>query len=128
MYIKQWLQEPLQKRQCEMIIDQTLWELGIKPKTVERKVESMGVNDFYQQLLDYKFDEELEFRFMQCLQTLEVRTVPLYEILAVFGVQSPTVQNMMSGDGTTKKGLDHDAACIVFRILQDLVREKYATI
>lgn len=53
MHIKQWLQEPLQKRQCEIIISQTLWEL----KTVEKNV------DFYQQLLDYKFDEELEFRF-----------------------------------------------------------------
>lgn len=125
MYIKQWLQEPLQKRQCEMIIQETLWELtqqGVKvPKTVEREV------DFYQQLLDYKFDESLEFRFLQCLQALNTKLVPIDEILAVFAAQSPTVQNIMCGDGTIRKGLDNDAAHNVFRVLQNLVREKYAT-
>lgn len=149
MHIKQWLKEPLQKRQCQMIIDETLWELvqqGAKvPKIIEKEVESTqtnalgqpmrcykrlyeGADDFYQQLLDYNFDEELEFRFLQYLQTLKTRIVPLDEILAVFGVQSPTIQNMMCGDGTIRKGLDNDAAHTVFGILQNLVREKYGII
>lgn len=149
MYIKQWLQQPLQKRQCAMIIDETLWQLAqqgvIKlPKSVEREVDSTrtnafgqpmrcyerwyeGSNDFYQQLLDYRFDESLEFRFLQCLQALNTKLVPIDEILAVFTVQSPTVQNIMCGDGTIKEGLDHDAALSVFRVLTHLVVNKYVS-
>lgn len=123
MYIRQWLQESLQARTCQMIIHETMWELDVKPKTIENKV----VDNFYEQILEYKFDEELEFRFMQCLQTLGTKIVPLDEILAVFGVQSPTIQNMICGDGTIKKGLDDNAAHNVFCVLQNLVRDKYAT-
>ena len=128
MFIKKWLEEPLQKRTCQMIIDETLWELGIKPKTVERKVESMGDpmhifsrvyddNDFYQQLLDQEFNWCLELCFWSYYNALERGEPFVY-----------WMQNSVGSDGHILKGFNHEAATEIFRILQSLVREKYAII
>jgi hypothetical protein len=123
MHIKQWLQEPLQKRQCEMIIDETLWELAQQGVKVPKNVEN-----FYEQLLCYNFDEDLEFLFYQYLQILQSTKISISESMQVFGVESPTIQDMMQADGTIKKGFAPDIARSVFRVLQSLVREKYAVI
>lgn len=130
MHIKQWLQEPLQKRQCEMIIDETLWELGIKPKTVEREMESTQTNalgqsmrcyqkvydgvDFYQQLLDLDYPAEFEIYFAKNIAGAVGRGISL--------------QNTINPDGKIVVGYNHDLVSYIYGTLQTLIREKYATI
>lgn len=141
MYIKQWLQETRQKLQCRLIIDETIWELsqqGIRiPKIIEKEVESTQINalgqsmrcyerlyegagDFYQQLLDYKFDVELEVRLERA------------RLLAV--ARGVLVQNSIQYEQNSRQdgyfivhGTDNEAVYTVFGILKGLVREKYAT-
>lgn len=136
MYIKHWLQEPLQKRQCQIIIDETMWQLsqqGIKvPKIIEREVASTqtnalgqpmrcyerwyeGSNDFYQQLLDLNYPAEFEIYFAKNLAGAVARGISL--------------QNTINPDGKIVVGHHHELASILLvENLQTLIREKYAAI
>ena len=140
MHIKQWLQETRQKLQCRLIIDETVWELsqqGIKvPKTIEKEVESTQTNalgqpmrcyekiydgvDFYQQLLDYKFDVDLEFRLERARLLAVSRSISVQNKMQY-------VHNIVQHGDFIVHGTDNEAACLIFGTLQGLIREKYAT-
>lgn len=109
VYIKQWLQDDMTKKQCEILIDHVIWKLiqqGSIPqqKTIEKR-RYEGSDIVYQQLLEYKFDDALEARF----------------------AQQGRIQDVMREDGIIEKGLDHDAALSVFSILTHLVVNKYVS-
>ena len=136
MYIKQWLQEPLQKRQCTMIIHETLWELGVlqkqgvyitkrsegcaadystkgRPYQVFIPTEGWLDNEialFYNQILEYKFDRRLDDYVKKLLK------------------EGKPLQNTMDSKGNIRTGANNDVACFIFGTLQGLIREKYAVI
>ena len=108
MHIRQWLQEDFQKRQCAIVINETLWQLS---KTVEKEVEE----SFYQELLDLNYPDETETYMAANLAGAKARNIPL--------------QNTINSDGEIIVGYNHELASILLvDNLQSLVREKYANI
>ena len=136
MYIKQWLEEPLQVRTCQMVVDETIWELGIRPKTVEIEVQSAQTNAlgqpmrsyirlydgiyFYQRLLDYFFEDDLELQMQKCLPRLNA---------TILGTKTErNLFNRLGRYGKTVAGLNHTLGTQILGIQQKLVRKHYATV
>ena len=105
MHIKQWLQEDFQKRQCAIVINETLWLLG---KIVEKKIEE----GFYQQLLNLNYPAEFEIYFTKNLAGAVARGIAL--------------QNTINPDGKIVVGHHHERASIL--LVQNLIREKHAVV
>ena len=110
MYIKQWLEESLQVLTCQMIINETIWELGLKPK----EPRLYEVVNFYKQLLNYPFTKDLEMQLESTRQAAITRGI--------------SVQNTLNADGKIVIGTNHPVAAQIFGIQQKLIREHYATV
>jgi hypothetical protein len=145
-YIATWLNEELQSRQADMVVDETLWELQQRSKWLDQFVETkmyddrnflayitkqintmasvVAPNGAYPSTRKGQFRKITAESFKVALQHEydEEDQWNLRDAIALAEARGITVQNMMGADGKVIEGSNNSLAALLFGNLAGLVR------
>jgi len=145
-YIATWLNEELQSRQADMVVDETLWELQQRSKWLDQYVETkmyddrnfigyitkqintmasvVAPNGAYPSTRKGQFRKITAESFKVALQHEydEEDQYALPDAIALAEARGITVQNMMGDDGKVIEGSNNSLAALLFGNLSGLVR------
>lgn len=145
-YIATWLNEELQSRQADMVVDETLWELQQRSKWLDQFVETkmyddrnfvgyitkqvntmasvVAPNGAYPSTRKGQFRKITAESFKVALQHEydEEDQWALRDAIALAEARGITVQNMMGADGKVIEGSNNSLAALLFGNLSGLVR------